>query len=156
MGKQNLQTPEAGSGLDLTSSRKPSWDFSLLDSFLTALTLWPPLVPLFMTQPVLKDPPCALLSSVPHTAVGEIVSENVSRSVMSSSLWPMDGSPPGSSVDGILQAGTLEWVAIPFSRGSSPTQGLNRGLLHCRQVLYCLSHQWALKYLGAEQMFVEC
>ena len=35
-------------------------------------------------------------------------------------LWdPMDCSPPGSSVHGILQAGTLEWVAIPFSRGSS-------------------------------------
>ena len=29
------------------------------------------------------------------------------------------GSPPGSSVDGILQAKILEWVAIPFSRGSS-------------------------------------
>ena len=27
--------------------------------------------------------------------------------------------PPGSSVHGILQAGILEWVAIPFSRGSS-------------------------------------
>ena len=32
---------------------------------------------------------------------------------------PMDGSQPGSSVHGILQAGTLEWVAVPFSRGSS-------------------------------------
>ena len=31
----------------------------------------------------------------------------------------MDCSPPGSSVHGILQAGTLEWVAMPFSRGSS-------------------------------------
>ena len=28
-------------------------------------------------------------------------------------------SPPGSSVHGILQARILEWVAIPFSRGSS-------------------------------------
>ena len=32
---------------------------------------------------------------------------------------PMDGSPPDSSVHGILQAGILEWVDIPFSRGSS-------------------------------------
>ena len=32
---------------------------------------------------------------------------------------PMDYSPPGSSVHGILQARILEWVAIPFSRGSS-------------------------------------
>ena len=29
---------------------------------------------------------------------------------------PIDSSPPGSSVPGILQARTLEWVAISFSR----------------------------------------
>ena len=32
---------------------------------------------------------------------------------------PMGCSLPGSSVHGILQARTLEWVVIPFSRGSS-------------------------------------
>ena len=32
---------------------------------------------------------------------------------------PMDYSPPRSSVHGILQARIVEWVAIPFSRGSS-------------------------------------
>ena len=32
---------------------------------------------------------------------------------------PMNRSPPGSSVHGILQAGILEWVAIPFSKGFS-------------------------------------
>ena len=32
---------------------------------------------------------------------------------------PMDCSLPGSSARGILQARILEWVAIPFSRGSS-------------------------------------
>ena len=32
----------------------------------------------------------------------------------------MDYSPPGSSVLGILQARTLEWVATSFSRGSFP------------------------------------
>ena len=32
---------------------------------------------------------------------------------------PVDGSPPGSSIHGLLQAGILEWVAISFSRGSS-------------------------------------
>ena len=32
---------------------------------------------------------------------------------------PTDGSPPGSAVPGILQARTLEWVAISFSRGFS-------------------------------------
>ena len=32
---------------------------------------------------------------------------------------PIDSSPPGSSVPGILQARTLEWGATSFSRGSS-------------------------------------
>ena len=32
---------------------------------------------------------------------------------------PMDCTLPGASVHGILQARILEWVAIPFSRGSS-------------------------------------
>ena len=36
---------------------------------------------------------------------------------------PMNCSQPGSSVHGILQARILEWVAIPFSRGSSRPKG---------------------------------
>jgi len=32
---------------------------------------------------------------------------------------PMDYSPPGSFFHGVLQAGILEWVAIPFSRQCS-------------------------------------
>ena len=43
-------------------------------------------------------------------------------SVTSNSLTlcdPMDCSPSGSSVHGILQARILEWVAMIFSRGSS-------------------------------------
>ena len=39
-------------------------------------------------------------------------------------------SPPGSSVHGTFQARTLEWVAISYLRGSSPTQGSNPRLLH--------------------------
>ena len=53
----------------------------------------------------------------------------------------MNCSPPGSSVHGILQAGILEWVAIPFSRGISPTHGSHTGLLHCGQILHHLSHR---------------
>ena len=52
---------------------------------------------------------------------------------------PMNCSPPGSSVHGILQAGTLELVAVPF-QGILLTQGSNLDLLHCRQVVYHLSH----------------
>ena len=54
---------------------------------------------------------------------------------------PMNCSPPGSSLHGILQGRILEWVIIPFSRRSSLTQGLNLGLLYYRQILCCLSHQ---------------
>ena len=48
---------------------------------------------------------------------------------------PIDSSPPGSSVHGILQARVLEWGATAFSRGILLTQGSNPGLPHCRQTL---------------------
>ena len=59
-----------------------------------------------------------------------------------SHVWlcdPMDCSPPGSSVPGILQATTLEWVAIPSSRRSSwPRDQTNVSGTSCigRQVLF--------------------
>ena len=52
----------------------------------------------------------------------------------------MDCNMPGSSV----QTRILEWVAVPFSRASSQPRDWNLGLLHSRQILYCLSHQEAL------------
>ena len=55
-------------------------------------------------------------------------------------LWTL--ALPGSSVHGISQARILEWVAIPFSRGSSGPQGSNLHvlcLLHCRRIPYCWS-----------------
>ena len=39
---------------------------------------------------------------------------------------PMDCSPPGSSVHGILQARILEWVAMPSSRRSSQPRDLTQ------------------------------
>ena len=44
---------------------------------------------------------------------------------------PMDYSPPGSSVHGILQTRILEWVAMPFPE-IFLTQGSN----------LCLRHRW--------------
>ena len=38
---------------------------------------------------------------------------------------PMDCSPPGFSVHGILQARILEWIATPFSRGTSQPSNQN-------------------------------
>ena len=52
-------------------------------------------------------------------------------------LWPMDCSPPDSSVHGISKARILEWVAISFSRWSS--QPGNQILITCsigRWILY--------------------
>ena len=68
----------------------------------------------------------------------------------------VDCSPPSSSAQEILQARILEWgekkkkkdtgvdtgVGCHFLlQGIFPTQGLKPGLLHCRQILYLLSHQ---------------
>ena len=52
---------------------------------------------------------------------------------------PMDHSPPSFSVHGILQARTLDWVAVPSSRGSSqPRDQTCISYVSCigRQVLY--------------------
>ena len=60
---------------------------------------------------------------------------------------PMDCSPPGSFIHGILQARILEWVAISLPQEIFLTQGLNPGLPHCRQTLYHLSHQGSLSHI---------
>ena len=55
--------------------------------------------------------------------------------------------PMDYTVHGILQASILEWVTFPFARGIFPTQGLNPGLPHCRQILYQLSHKGSPRIL---------
>ena len=50
---------------------------------------------------------------------------------------PIDGSPPGSPIPGILQARTLEWVAIAFSIGvvtclQTNRMGLGEDAVSCR------------------------
>ena len=69
-------------------------------------------------------------------------------------LWdPTNSSPLASSVYGILQAKTLESLAISFSRGIFPTQGSDMCLLrfpHCRQILY---HWASVEALG---MMISC
>ena len=69
---------------------------------------------------------------------------------------PMDCSLPDSSVHGIFQARVLEWVAISFSRGIFPTQGSNLGFLHCRQMLYHLSHRGSHLPRGNALLLVTC
>ena len=59
-------------------------------------------------------------------------------------LWDhLDCSPPGSSIHGALQARVLEWVTLPFSRGSSqPRDRTHISYVSCtdRQVLYHWRH----------------
>ena len=53
---------------------------------------------------------------------------------------PLDCSSPGSPVHGILQARILEWVAIPFSKGS-PQPRDRTGSLALADTFYHLIHQ---------------
>ena len=66
---------------------------------------------------------------------------------------PMNCSPPGSSVHGILQARILEWVATPSSRGSFPPRDRIRVYVSCicRRVFYHQRHLGStiLKQLNA-------
>ena len=56
----------------------------------------------------------------PNEMVAQVLSMLRAKSLQSClTLWDaMDRSSPGSSVHGILQERILEWVPIPFSRGS--------------------------------------
>ena len=49
-------------------------------------------------------------------------------------------------VCGILQAGILEWVAVPILQGIFSTQGSNPGLPYCRWIRYQLSSREAQEY----------
>ena len=50
-----------------------------------------------------------------HRRIDDVAAAAKSRQSCLTLCNPIDGSPPGSSVPGILQARTLEWVAISFS-----------------------------------------
>ena len=71
----------------------------------------------------------------------------VSRQLCLTVCDPMNCSLPGSTVHGFLQARILELVANSLLQGIFPSQGLNSGLLHCRQMRYHLRHQRNSKYL---------
>ena len=58
-----------------------------------------------------------LLNIFRHHAAAATAAATAAESLQSCPTLcdPIDGSPPGSPVPGILQARTLEWVAISFS-----------------------------------------
>ena len=74
-------------------------------------------------------------------------SESVSHSVMSDSKTPMDCSPPGSSVHGILQARILEWVYISSFRVSSPPRDQTQG--------FCIAGRFPFPGMGLMPTAVE-
>ena len=53
----------------------------------------------------------------------------------------MGYSPPGFSVHGDSPGKNTGAGCQSLLQGNFPSQGLNWGLLHCRQILYHLSHQ---------------
>ena len=72
---------------------------------------------------------------------------------------PMDHSPLGPSVHGILQAWTLEWVAMPSSRGSSqPKEWTRVSYFSCigRWVLYHYCHLLRLHSIPIHEYITIC
>ena len=91
-------------------------------------------------QPHRRQPtrlPCPWDSQGKNTGVGchfllqcmKVKSESEVAQSCPTLCDPMDSSPPGSSVHGILQARILEWIANSFSRGSSQLR--DRALVSC-------------------------
>ena len=70
------------------------------------------------------------------------VGESESRSVMCNSLWPRGLYSPWNSPGQNTGVGSLSLL-----QGIFPTQGSNPGLLHCRQILYQLSHKGSPRIL---------
>ena len=76
---------------------------------------------------------------------------------------PMDCSPPGSSVHGILQARVLEWGAIAFSEAcalGNCKYNMHLGIpfsIHISSKLFyqvtCLSHHWILINSSLDKQF---
>ena len=60
---------------------------------------------------------------------------------------PMDCSPPGSSGHGDSPGKNTGVGCHVLLQRIFPTQGLNPGLLHCRHILYHLSHQGSPRIL---------
>ena len=56
-----------------------------------------------------------LISMMPSTTSNSPAAAAKSLQSCPTLCDPIDGSPPGSPIPGILQARTLEWVAISFS-----------------------------------------
>ena len=98
----------------LTWMRSRLWTFPLLQ--------WPSFSPSSQLCPVVSDSLCLVAQSCPALCNS------------------MDRSLPGSSVHEDSSGKNTRVGCHALLQGTFPTQGLNPGLLHCRQILYHLSH----------------
>ena len=80
--------------------------------------------------------------SLDYTRRQKVMDESESRSVVSDSLRPHSLYSPWNSPGQNTGVGSL-----PLFQGIFPTQGENPGLLHCRQILYQLSHKGSPRIL---------
>ena len=87
-------------------------------------------------------PPVGREAPWPSSNRCTLESESESRSVLSHSLWPHGLCSPWNSPGQITGVGSLSLLQRIF-----PTQGLNTGLLHHRQILYQLSHRGSPRIL---------
>ena len=99
----------------------------------------------FQVQQVItyRTNPAGPDGSLPHTSQVALICSLLPALpllLMLSVCDPMDCSPPGSFVHGILQARVLERVAISSSRGIFLTQGSNTCLLHWQADSLQLGH----------------
>ena len=62
---------------------------------------------------------------------------------------PIDWSPLGSYVHGDFPGKNTRVGSHVLLQGIFPTQGSNSGLLHCMQILYCLSHWGSPVYISS-------
>ena len=98
---------------------------------------------LWAKTPTPLGTPCwGLTPFLPAAAVSSHRALCVCCSVVSDSLRPPGLYPAGSSVHGILQARILEWVAIPFSGGSSQLRYQAQVSRIAVRFLYCRSQMW--------------
>ena len=76
-----------------------------------------------LKQPMFEQPNCFLPNSLLNLIASLVKTQQHAAAAAAAKspkscptlCDPIDGSPPGSPIPGILQARTLEWVAISFS-----------------------------------------
>ena len=84
----------------------------------------------------------------------ESKSESVSHSVVSNSLQPYGLQPTSLLCPWDSPGENIGVSCHSLLQGLFPTQGSNQGLLHYRQILYCLSHQESQTFYFTGQFYV--